>query len=193
MKKASLEPDARPQERLRDFILIKKACKGNHAAFKSLVILYEKRVRVLGYGFFRNTADTDDFVQDVFIKAYTNLQSFRFQSRFSTWLMSIAYNTAVNTVNRRKEYLPLIEGIELFDRDYGPEEQAVRTVLAEAIREAVQALPYNFAVCLDLYFFYDFPYNEIAVITGWPLNTVKSNIFRAKKLLKQKLEPVIQP
>ena len=177
----------------RDFILIKKACKGNNDAFKTLVMLYEKRVRILGCGFFRNSADTDDFVQDVFIKVYTNLKSFRFQSQFSTWLMSIAYNTALNTVNRRKEYLPLIEGTDIFDTDYGPEENTVRKALAEAIREAIKELPYNFAVCLDLYFFYDFPYNEVAVITGLPVNTVKSHIFRAKKLLKKKLEPIIQP
>ena len=69
----------------------------------------------------------------------------------------------------------------------------MRKALAEAIREAVKELPYNFAVCLDLYFFYDFPYNEVAVITGLPVNTVKSHIFRAKKLLKKKLEPIIQP
>ena len=181
------------QTSVRDFILIKKACKGNNDAFKTLVMLYEKRVRILGCGFFRNSADTDDFVQDVFIKVYTNLKSFRFQSQFSTWLMSIAYNTALNTVNRRKEYLPLIEGTDIFDTDYSPEENTVRKALAEAIREAIKELPYNFAVCLDLYFFYDFPYNEVAVITGLPVNTVKSHIFRAKKLLKKKLEPIIQP
>ncbi|WP_432966232.1 RNA polymerase sigma factor [Treponema sp. OMZ 840] len=178
---------------MQDFILAQKACKGNREAFKTLVRLYEKRVRILGCGFFRNASDIEDFVQDVFIKAYTNLHTFRFKSRFSTWLMSIAYNTAINTVNRRKEYVPLVESGSIFDTDYGPEEQVLRSALAEAIRAAVKELPYNFAVCLDLYFFYDFPYNEIAVITGWPINTVKSHIFRAKKLLKHKLEPLIQP
>ena len=154
-----------PEAALRDFALVKETCGGNDKAFGVLVSLYEKKVRALGISFFHNHHDCDDFVQDVFIKTYTNLQSFRFKSRFSTWLMRIAYNTAVNSVKRRKEY----------------------------IRQAVKELPVQGAVCIDLYFFYDFPYNEISVITGWPVNTVKSHIFRAKKMLKQKLENLIQP
>ena len=58
-------------------------------------------------GFFKNEVDTDDFVQEVFIKVYTKLSTFRGDSLFSTWLMRIAYNTAVNSVNRRKEYASL--------------------------------------------------------------------------------------
>ena len=93
--------------------MVKKSCSGNHNAFKTLVSLYEKRVRVLGLSFFHNAADTDDFVQEVFIKAYVNLPSFHFKARFSTWLMRIAYNTAINAVNRRKDYLPLFETTEI--------------------------------------------------------------------------------
>ena len=178
---------------LQDFILIKKACSGNTEAFKTLVTLYGTKVRSLGKSFFRNVHDTEDFVQDVFIKAYTNLHSFRFEARFSTWLMRIAYNTAVNAVNRREEYAPLFENTEISDTDYGPEERCLRESVTQAVRSAVKELPYRFSICLDLYFFYGFPYNEISVITGWPVNTVKSYIFRAKKLLKPKLEAVIGP
>ena len=173
--------------------MVKKSCNGNHNAFKTLVSLYEKRVRVLGLSFFHNAADTDDFVQEVFIKAYVKLPSFHFKARFSTWLMRIAYNTAINAVNRRKDYLPLFETTEISDNAYGPEEKALRNALTESVRAAVKELPHRFAVCLDLYFFYDFPYNEISAITGHPVNTVKSHIFRAKKILKQKLEGIIQP
>ncbi len=181
------------EEMLQDFILVKKACSGNTEAFKTLVTLYGTKVRSLGKSFFRNVHDTEDFVQEVFIKAYTNLRSFRFEARFSTWLMRIAYNTAVNAVNRREEYAPLFENIEISDKDYGPEERCLRESVTQAVRSAVKELPYRFSVCLDLYFFYGFPYNEISVITGWPVNTVKSHIFRAKKLLKPKLEAVIRP
>ena len=80
---------------LQDFILVKKACSGNTEAFKTLVTLYGTKVRSLGKSFFRNVHDTEDFVQDVFIKAYTNLHSFRFEARFSTWLMRIAYNLSL--------------------------------------------------------------------------------------------------
>ncbi|MBR4005371.1 MAG: hypothetical protein IKI90_05930 [Treponema sp.] len=48
-------------------------------------------------------------------------------------------------------------------------------------------MPLNYSICLDFYFFYDFSYEEIAIITGFPVNTIKSHIFRAKKVLRQKL------
>ena len=59
------------------------------------------------------------------------------------------------------------------------------TVLA--VREAVKDLPEKFAVCVELYFFYDNSHAEISKITGLPVNTIKSHIFRAKKILREKL------
>ncbi len=179
------------KEALQDFELVKRVSKGDSSAFTILVEKYEKKVRALGYSFFKNDTDTADFVQDVFLKVYTNISTFRKESQFSTWLMRIAYNTAVNAKNRRKEYVALSENAEILDNDYSVEEKQLRELTAQAIREALNELPKHFALCLDLYFFYDFSHNEISVITGLPVNTIKSNIFRAKKQLRQKLEDFI--
>ncbi len=151
---------------------------------------YERKIRPLGFSFFKNDTDAADFVQDVFIKAFTNLSSFRQESQFSTWLMRIAYNVAINAKNRRKEYATLSENIEILDNDYSPEEKQLRELTAHSIRTAITELPEQFALCLDLYFFYDFSHSEISVITGFPINTIKSHIFRAKKELRKKLETV---
>lgn len=175
----------------RDFSLVKRVIKGDNTAFAQLISLYERRVRAMGYSFFKNSADTDDFVQDVFLKVYTKLSSFRGDSQFSTWLIRVAYNTAVNSKKRRKEYASLSENFELLDLDYGPEETQLRKITADAVRSAINELPENYNICLDMYFFYDFAYNEISVITGLPVNTIKSNVFRAKKILKTKLEDFI--
>ncbi len=180
-----------PKAALQDFELVKRISKGDSQAFTILVEKYEKKVRALGYSFFKNDTDSADFVQDVFLKVYTNISTFRKESQFSTWLMRIAYNTAVNAKNRRKEYVTLSEHAEILDNDYSVEEKQLRELTAEAIREALKELPKQFALCLDLYFFYDFSHSEISVITGLPVNTIKSNIFRAKKQLKQKLEDFI--
>ncbi len=179
------------KEALQDFELVKRVCKGDSSAFAMLVENYEKKVRALGYSFFKNETDAADFVQDVFLKVYTSISSFRKESQFSTWLMRIAYNTAINAKNRRKEYVTLSENAEILDTDYSPEERQLRELTAEAIRDALKELPKQFALCLDLYFFYDFSHSEISVITGLPINTIKSNIFRAKKQLKLKLEDFI--
>lgn len=169
-------------------ILVRSAAGGNSQAFAELVKRYHRRVAALGMSFFKNAADTEDFVQDVFIKVYTKLRDFRGESRFSTWLLRIGYTTAINSIKRRKEYLPLGDETILWDQDYTPEEMQMRCLTIETVRESITELPERFAVCLDMYFFYDMAYGDISEVTGLPLNTVKSHIFRAKKLLKEKLE-----
>ena len=169
-------------------VLVRSAASGNSSAFAELARQYYRRITALGMSFFKNTADTEDFVQDVLIKVYTNLKGFRGESRFSTWLFRIAYTTAVNSIKRRKEYLPLADELLVQDRDYSPEEMQIRRLTIETVRESIKELPERFALCLDMYFFYDMAYGEICEVTGLPLNTVKSHIFRAKKLLKEKLE-----
>lgn len=171
----------------RDLLLVKSVLKGDDRAFAKLISLYQARVVALGMSFFKNTTDTEDFIQDVFLKAYTNLATFRGDSLFSTWLTRIAYTTAVNSKTRRKEYLPLIDEEIVFDRDETPEGKEIRRATIESVREAIKELPEKYAICLELYFFYDISYNEISIITDFPVNTIKSNIFRAKSILRDKL------
>ena len=171
----------------RDARLIKLSLAGDTAAFAKLVAANQRRVQALGMSFFKNESDIDDFVQDVFIKVYMNLAHFKGDAAFSTWLTRIAYNTAINTVNRRREYVPLADETLLSDPDFTPEEQHIRDVTVATVREAVATLPEKYGICLEMYFFYDLSYDEIGVITGFPLNTIKSHIFRAKKLLRDKL------
>ena len=142
---------------------------------------------MLGMSFFKNEADTEDFTQEVFIKAYTNLLKFRGESSFSTWLTAIAYNLALNAKNRRKEYLPISNEEILESRELSPEKKHIRKITSLAVREAVRDLSENEAVCVELYFFYDNTHAEISEITGLPVNTIKSHIFRAKKILREKL------
>lgn len=168
-------------------ILVRSAINGNETAFAELIKLNHRRITALGMSFFKNQTDTEDFVQDVFIKAYTKLETFRGDSLFSTWLTRLAYTTALNSIKRRKEYLPLADENILYDTDLTPEEKEVKRITIETVRESVKELPDKLAVCLDLYFFYDMSYTEICDVTEMPMNTVKSNIFRAKKLLKEKL------
>ncbi|MCR5724837.1 MAG: sigma-70 family RNA polymerase sigma factor [Treponema sp.] len=171
----------------RDALLIKQTLSGDSKAFAKLIRYYKKRIHALGLGFFKNETDTDDFMQEVFVKVYTNLAQFKGESAFSTWITRIAYNTAFTIIQRRPQCTSLPEETELYDPDLTPEEQQIRRITVEAVREAVRELPEKYSICLELYFFYDMSYEEIAVVTGFPLNTLKSHIFRAKKILRDKL------
>ena len=153
---------------------------------------YEKRVRALGMSFFRNEADTDDFLQEVFLKAYKNLSTFKGDSSFSTWLTSIAYNTGINSKTRRKEYHSISDEENIEDKNLTPEKNEIRKMTVLAVREAVKDLPEKYKICVELYFFYDNSHAEISKITGEGINTIKSHIFRAKKILKEKLRGIYE-
>lgn len=171
----------------RDSKLVREVLSGNTSAFAELMSLYKKRVEALGMSFFKNTADTEDFAQDVFLKAFTKLDSFRGESLFSTWLTRMAYNTAINAVNRRAEYVSIADENLLPDNGLTPEEKELRLLTMETVRESLKELPEKYKIVLDLYFFYDNSYSEISEITSLAENTVKSHIFRAKKLLREKI------
>ncbi len=171
----------------RDESLVKSTLAGDSKSFTKLMRLYMKRVTAIGMNFFKNQTECDDFVQDVFIKAYTGLKNFKGASSFSTWLVKIAYTTAVNAFNKNKKFLPLADEELLVSKDFTPEEEQIQRLTIQAVRESVKNLPENYSVCIELYFFHDFSYEEIAEITGFPMNTLKSHIFRAKKLLREKL------
>jgi RNA polymerase sigma-70 factor (ECF subfamily) len=173
-----------------DELVVDQITAGQKDLFRLLVRRYERPVYGMGLSFFRNAEDASDFAQEVFLKVYRNLSRFEGRSRFSTWLYKIAYNTAVNGVNRRKEYRSLAEEeneIAASDRD-SPERQLIRSAARDAVLASVRELPERYRVCIDLFFFYDCSYQEIEAITGFPVNTVKSHVHRAKKLLREKLE-----
>src|SRR5574344_1255593 len=119
----------------RDDTLVKETLAGKHTSFAKLMSLYKKRVEAIGMVFFRNLTDTEDFVQDVFLKAYTNLASFRGDSLFSTWLTRIAYTTAINMKNRRKEYEPISDETLIPAPGETPEETEIRRITVEAVHE----------------------------------------------------------
>ena len=165
-------------------LLVEQILFGEKDLFRLLIQRYQQKVYAMGMSFFHNEEDAADFTQDVFIRSFRSLGSFRGHSRFSTWLYRIAYNTAINGINRRREYHSLAEDPLT---DESPEQEMLKQTAVQAVRSAVAELPEKYRVCIDLYFFYGCSISEIEVITGFPGNTVKSHVFRAKKLLKGKL------
>ena len=99
--------ESAPDPQQEDLVLCADVLAGNSRSFAVLAEKYRKRIFSLGYGFFRNPDDAEDFLQDVLVKVYVSLASFRGESRFSTWLMRVAYNTAINSKKRKREYTSL--------------------------------------------------------------------------------------
>jgi len=166
---------------------IGRVLDGDTEAFAVLVRRHRQRVRRLGMSFFRDEEEADDFTQDVFVKAYTALASFKGKSLFSTWLLRIAYNTAINSKKRRRETVWLDPEAEIPGAP-GVDVSHLREETAAAVREAMAELPERQAICIELYFFYDLKYSEISEVTGFPVNTIKSHVFRAKRILRERLK-----
>jgi RNA polymerase sigma-70 factor (ECF subfamily) len=171
-----------------DQFIVAEVVSGRKELFRTLVQRHEQAVYGMGLSFFRNADDAADFTQEVFLKSFRSLAHFQGRARFSTWLYRIAYNTAVNSVRScrslQKDYCSLAGE----DKETAtPERDLLRAAAIEAVREAVKDLPERYRICVDLFFFYDRSYQEIECITGYPVNTIKSHVFRAKKLLREKL------
>jgi RNA polymerase sigma-70 factor (ECF subfamily) len=170
-----------------DNSLAARVANGDTALYRILMQRHTRQVHAMGVSFLKNAEEANDFSQEVFIKAFNNIKQFTGSSRFSTWLYRIAYNTAINSVNRRKEYVSLAENDDTPSSNLSPEEATIKDAVRAAVRQAVNELPEKQKACIDLFFFYDRSYAEIQEITGDPVNTIKSHVFRAKKLLRDKL------
>ena len=174
---------------------ISQVLRGNLEAFGSLVKEYQQLVFHVIATVVKIHADKQDVSQEVFIKVYKNLHSFHFQSRLSTWIAAIAYRTALNYVRDRPkessiDNIAFLETIPVTDLD--PVTLAEKKDLNNYIQRLVLQLPAQYRIILVLYHVDEFSYLEIADILGMPEGTVKNYLFRARRLLKDKLKPYIK-
>ena len=178
-------------KREQELDLIEKAGKGDEDAFELLVLANQKIVYNLALRNLRDPEDALDVSQEVFIKAFTALGSFRGDSRFSVWLYRLTQNACADFArkNRRGGVLSLSgddEGdIDIPDGGETPEEAAERSELQAAVRDAVDALPAASREILLLREFAGLGYAEIAEALHINEGTVKSRLARAREALAE--------
>jgi RNA polymerase sigma-70 factor (ECF subfamily) len=179
---------------LGDHEIVDLILSGQSGLYRVLIERHEKKVFAMGRGFFHNRDEARDFTQEVFLKAFHALPRFERRSSFSTWLFRIAYNQAVNGKRGLKEYVSLATGDDAAGREAVssdmPERDLLKKNIKEAVRTAVRELPEKYRICIDLSFFYELTYEEIARMTAIPINTVKSHVLRAKRILREKLSAI---
>ena len=125
-------------------------------------------------------------MQDIYMKAYKKLPEFNFQSKLSTWIAQISYNTCIDYLRKRK--LVLVDMLP--DDDYDPVTPQVTTGhkdLAGVLQTEMNKLPPLYKTLLTLFHNEEMSYAEIGEVTGLPEGTVKSYLFRARKALKNTL------
>jgi RNA polymerase sigma-70 factor (ECF subfamily) len=170
--------------------IIANVINGDVNRFAEIVDRYQNNVYSIGIRFFRNSDDACDFAQDVFIKAFRNLEQFKGRSSFKYWLIKIAYNYGISKVKNKIEEVQVNEYI-IPDMKGGPDEKHFKNELNNVIKNAVEKLPDKYKVCVDMYFYLGLSYKEIGAITEFPVNTIKSHVMRAKHQLREFLKGTI--
>lgn len=179
--------------------LVKKAQQNDLEAFEKLIITYKDRIYRLCYQLTNNHTDAQDLAQEVFIKAYTGLESFRNEADFGTWLHRIAINQCINFKKKEKrgKVISLDAPIqtqngemllEVAATEENPEEIYEQVELKGTVREALNRLSAEHRSVLVLREFQGYSYDEIASIIGCSLGTVKSRINRARQSLKEMIQ-----
>lgn len=172
--------------------LIDRTIGGDHQAFAQLVKLHERLIFHILYGLTKDDQqEIDDLFQEVLIKIYHRLPSFRGKSKLSTWIGKIAYHHGLNYL-RRARRKPETQSLEGLDETYLKEEiTSFNASDASAhLLKAVEALPNQYRLILTLFHLDNLDYQEIGEVLRVAEGTVKSQLFRARKLLKEVLEKI---
>ena len=171
--------------------IIQRILKSELFAFELLVKQYENLVFTVLNRMLRNKEDIEDVCQEVFIKVHKNLKTFQYQSKLSTWIARITYNSAINYLkkNSREGFQDYPKNVDnfYFTQD-NPEELTIKNNVSDYVNQLIEQLPIQYKTVITLYHINEFSYQEIEEITGMPEGTVKGYLFRARKLLKEKLE-----
>jgi RNA polymerase sigma factor (sigma-70 family) len=181
---------------MEDAELVNQILNGNENAFRYLVASNQRLVVHVVGRIVRQQEDVEDICQEVFLKVFRKIKKFRGDSRLSTWIATIAYNTSISHIrnkSRKNEIDADDDIIYAFEKsDAGQVQKSVEKAEAKKLMmEMIEKLPVNYRTVLTLFHLEEFSYKEIEEITGMPEGTIKSYLSRARTLLKQKMEQFI--
>ena len=177
-----------------DHVIINKVLAGKVSAYSILVDKYSSMVFTLAYNIILNREDAEEVAQDAFVKAFTSLQSFKQQSKFSTWLYRIVVNTALNKKKLHKlviiEMEEQVPGEELID-DYSLP-QYEKEDMRQFVQAAVRTLPDNERICITLFYLNELSVSEIGELTGITIANIKVLLHRGRKHLYNALHNLLK-
>ncbi len=189
--KTSIGADATEQD---DVKLVAASKSGDQDAFALLVQRHQHRVFNLVYRMLQQYDEANEVTQETFLAAWQGLPSFRGDARFSTWLYRIAYNCCLKQVEQHKRDKALQTAIQAEQHleDAGSETR-VETALdirdrQTLVREQLSTLPAKYRLVLILRHLQEKTYEEMAEILAMPIGTIKTHLFRARNLLKERLQ-----
>jgi RNA polymerase sigma-70 factor (ECF subfamily) len=185
----------------RDEEIVAYIIKGRTELFSAIVDRYQSKVYSPAFHYTHDQEEARDLTQEIFIKLYNNLQSYKSKASFSTWLYRIAVNRCIDWTRKKKlhtvsaiydssdEEIDIYEVME--DSGGGPEEALIKQENKDYIVKVVEDLPEIYKTVIILYYFQDFSPREISDITDIPKRTIETRLYRGKNLLKLRLEELV--
>jgi len=177
-----------------DVALVAASKAGDQDAFAQLVLRHQRRVFNLVFRMLQQYEEANEVTQETFFAAWQGLPSFRGDARFSTWLYRIAYNCCLKQLEQRKRDSALqtaIQAEQILQEESCDERAAAELETYERqalVREHLSLLPTKYRVVLILRHLQEMTYEEMAEILTIPIGTIKTHLFRARNLLKERLE-----
>ena len=180
-----------------DVSLIAACQQGDPRAFRDLFDLYKDRIYALCRHMAGNAEDAEDLTQDVFISAFRNINTFRAEAAFSTWLYRIASNRCAAEFRKKSPASRSFERLNDLDAappspGPNPEDLVVRKELTGRVEAAVAALPENLRLIFVLGTLEGMRYREVAEIASCSEEAVKMRIHRARKRVRDSLKPYLE-
>ena len=183
-----------------DESLVVTAQNGGHWAYVELCRRYRKLMFGIVQRITRNSHDTEDVLQDAWMRGFVHIKTFDGRAAFSTWLGRIAINSALMMVRKSRwrmeasldDYgdLDVSSRLEIVERSYGPEETLLRKERQLRLRQAIKRLPPRLRRVVELRQYIDASLKEIATITGISVPAIKSRLARARRALRRHLEQI---
>jgi RNA polymerase sigma-70 factor, ECF subfamily len=170
-----------------DAALVRASANGDRVAFETLLQHYEKPIYNVAMRMLQQTEDARDVVQIVFLKAFEKLHQFDYEHRFYSWIYRIAINESLDILNRRSRLAPLGDDEEGADEDSNPQDACRTAQLGAGVQAAMTHLAPDYRAVIVLRHFVDCSYQEMAEILGVEVKTVKSRLFTARQLLRERL------
>jgi RNA polymerase sigma-70 factor, ECF subfamily len=186
----------RPRE-VDEKILVEKSKKGDKAAFEELVRQFSKYVYTTAFFILRDTHDAEDVSQEVFVKVYLSINGFRGLSSFKTWIRKLTVNTCIDklriyskTKDRKVSLEKITEEYEVVFNKFNQslENSYFNKETVKDVLKVIVSLDESYRIPLILRDLQDYSYREISELTGKPIGTVKTNIHRARKMIKEKIK-----
>ena len=186
------------EKALQDYDLVQKALLGDEKAFARLLSRYKDTIYFMLLKMLNNRSDAEDLTLEAFGKAFKNLHQYSPTYAFSTWLFKIASNNCIDFLRKRKGIIISLENdseqgevsetLKLKSKDLNPEERLIRKQKAILLHKVVRRLKPHYQTLVELRYFNELSYEEIAKELSLPLGTVKAQLFRARQMLFKLIE-----